>query len=129
MGKEVKEMLYRTFAHQINRAKTLIDGLKSHGDQLTGWGVTVEVIAGFTDLYNQAGLYEQKRNDLKALSRQATAEQEQTMADLNKQYGMIRKLVRIALPQEDWPAFGFRAGEYAEKGTETNPEVKERTAM
>ncbi len=122
-------MLYRTFAHQINRAKTLIDGLKSHGDQLTGWGVTVEVIAGFTDLYNQAGLYEQKRNDLKALSRQATAEQEQTMADLNKQYGMIRKLVRIALPQEDWPAFGFRAGEYAEKGTETNPEVKERTAM
>ncbi len=51
------------------------------------------------------------------------------MANLNKQYGMIRKLVRIALPQEVWPAFGFRAGEYSEKGTETNQELKESVVM
>ncbi len=49
------------------------------------------------------------------------------MADLNKQYGMIRKLVRIALSEEDWPAFGFRAGEYAEKATEETAELKEGT--
>ncbi|HBF39240.1 MAG TPA: hypothetical protein DDW50_18215 [Firmicutes bacterium] len=120
-------MQYRTFAHQINRAKTLLDGLKTYGAELAGWGVTEEVATGFTNLYNQANQNEQKRNDLKASSRTATAEQEETMAELNKQYGVIKKLVRIALPEEAWPAFGFRAGEYAAKETEETVELKEGT--
>ena len=128
MEKEVNQMQYRTFAHQINRAKTLLDGLKSYGTELAAWGVTEEVVTGFTNLYNQANQNEQKRNDLKASSKAATAEQEQTMAELNKQYGVIKKLVRIALPEEAWLSFGFRAGEYAAKETEPTTEVKEETA-
>ena len=108
----------QSFAYQINRAKTMLDGLKSRGDMLVGWGVTPEMVTQFTNLYNQANQLEQKRNDLRAGAKVATAAQEETMDDLNKQYGKIKKLVRIALPEEVWPSFGFRAGEYAVKETE-----------
>lgn len=120
-------MLNQSFVHQINRAKTLLDGLKSYSDVMAGWGITPEVVTQFTNLYNQANQLEQKRNDLKASARTATAAQEQTMTDLNKQYGIIKKLVRIALPKESWPSFGFRAGEYAAKETEETTELKAGT--
>jgi hypothetical protein len=109
-------MIY-TFAHQINRAKTLLEGLTTYAEQLAQWGITTEFLTKTTELYNQANQLEQKRNALKASSQEATAEQEQVMTDLNSQCGVAKKLVRIALPEESWPAFGFRAGEYASKST------------
>lgn len=108
-------MKYQTFAHQINRAKTLLDGMKLNGEELAKWGISPEFVANLTDVYNRANQLEQERNDLRAKSREATATQEQTMAELNSQCGMAKKLIRIALPEESWPAFGFRAGEYAAK--------------
>ena len=108
-------MAYQTFAHPIKKVKTLLDGLQSYGDELAKWGVSAEVISQLNENYTQANLNEQKRNELKASSREASSAQEQTMNDSKKQYGMIKKLVRIALPEEAWPAFGFRAGEYAKK--------------
>jgi hypothetical protein len=114
--------MYQTFAHQINRAKTLLDGLTTYGDDVTQLGITKELVTKLSELYTQANQMEQKRNDLKASSQAATATQEQTMSDLKSQCSLARKSIRVALPEEKWPAFGFRAGEYGEKQT-TEPTV------
>ena len=38
-------MLYRTFAHQVNSAKNLLDGLQANADQMGKWGITPEFLA------------------------------------------------------------------------------------
>ena len=113
--------MYQTFAHQVNRAKTLLDGLNGYGDDVAKLGITKEFVANLNNLYIQVGQLEQKRNELKATSMQATANQQQIMSDLNNQCSLARKSIRVTLPEEQWPAFGFRAGEYGEKpSTEIN---------
>ena len=105
--------MYKTSAHQINRAKTLLDGLHSYGDDVTQLGITKDLVTKLTDLYTQAGQLEQKKNDLKADARETTASQEETMDELNRQCSLARKSIRVNLPEEKWPAFGFRAGQFA----------------
>ncbi|HBF39755.1 MAG TPA: hypothetical protein DDW50_20880 [Firmicutes bacterium] len=107
--------MYQTFAHQINRAKTLLDGLNTYGDDVSQLGITKDLVTKLNGLYTKANQLEQQRNDLKSSSREATASQTQTMSDLNSQCSLVRKSIRVSLPEEKWPAFGFRAGEYAEK--------------
>lgn len=104
--------MYQTFAHQINRVKTLLDGLNTYGDDVTQLGITKELVTKMTALYNQAGQLEQKKNELKASSREATTAQEETMNELNRQCSLVRKSIRVALPEEKWYVFGFRAGEF-----------------
>ena len=112
-------MIYQTFAHQINRAKTLLDGLNSYGDDVTQLGINKDLVTKITNLYTQAGQMEQKKNELKASSREATTAQEEIMSELNRQSSLARKSIRVTLPEEKWPAFGFRAGEFGEeKGNE-----------
>lgn len=121
-------MSYQTFAHHINRAKTLLDGLKSRGEEMLKWGIDPGYVTELTELFNQANQQEQVRNDLKAKSLEATTVQTETVTKLNKKCGIARKLIRIALPQEDWPAFGFRSGEFAAKEPKKTKEPNEPDA-
>ena len=115
--------MHKTFAHQINRAKTLLDGLNSYGDDVTQMGITKELVTKLSNLYTQASQMEQKKNELKASSREATTAQEEIMSELNRQSSLARKSIRVTLPEEKWPAFGFRAGEYAEKTLTIHPQL------
>jgi hypothetical protein len=114
LRKEVK-IMYQTFAHQINRAKTILDGLKTHAGEMAKYGITEELVTGLAALFEQANQLEKQRNDLKTSAREATVEQTQTMAQLNKQCSTVRKAVKTWMPKEQWHSFGFRAGEYASK--------------
>ncbi len=107
--------MYKTFAHQINRAKTLLDGLNSYGDDVIQMGITKELVAKLSNLYTQASQMEKKKNELKASSREATTAQEEIMSELNRQSSLARKSIRVSLPEEKWLAFGFRAGEFGEE--------------
>ncbi len=118
--------MYKTFAHQINKAKNMLDGLKANTDKLAKWGITADFIAAMSSLHDRANQLESKRNALNASTQEATAEQQQIMADLNNQYSVAKRLVKIEMSQESWPAFGFRAGEFAAKEPPETPEtVKE----
>ena len=66
-------------------------------------------------LYQQATKQDDDRNALKARSQEATAQAEKTMGDLEKLCSDAKKLVRMELPEETWPEFGFRKGEYSSK--------------
>jgi hypothetical protein len=118
--------MYQTFAHQINRAKTLLDGLKGYGEDVSQLGIAAELVTKLLDLYNQANELEQQRNDLKANSKEKTTTLLQTMRELNMLCSLARKSIRVSLPEERWPAFGFRAGEFSNK--ETQPELKTEKA-
>ncbi len=65
-----------------------------------------------TNLYNQAGKIEQKRNELTVSSREATTAQMKIMGELKRQSSLARKSIPFGLPEEKWPAFSFRAGQY-----------------
>lgn len=121
-------MSYQTFAHQINRTKTLLDGLQSRGEEMLKWGIGQEFVEELTGLFNLANQQEKERNELKAQSRRATTAQAETVAKMNHKRSIAKKLIKIALPPEEWPAFGFRAGEYAAKGPKetTEPEKPEK---
>ena len=108
-------MIYRTFAHQLNRAKNLLEGLKANAETMAKRGVTPESLARMEELLGRASQNETKRNALRAQSLAATTEQEQVMAELNAMSTEFRKLVRIEMPEDTWPAFGFRAGEFSKK--------------
>ena len=88
-------------------------------------GIAAELVAKLTDLYNQANELEQQRNNLKADSREKTTIMLQTMRDLNKQCSLARKSIRVSLPEEKWPAFGFRAGEFSSKEPQPESEPDE----
>ena len=118
--------MYNTYAHQINRVKTLLDGLTANGADVAQLGLTADFVKNLTDLYTQAGQLEEKCNQLKSDSQQATATQIQNMKNLNKQCSVARKSIRVALPKEHWPAFGFRAGETRVKTTGQTPVAMEQ---
>jgi NurA-like 5'-3' nuclease len=105
--------MYQTFAHQINRAKTILDGLKTNGETMTKYGITAEFVTGLTALLESANRLEKQRNDLKTSAQANTVEQTEIMAQLNKQCSTVKRTVKTWMPKEQWHAFGFRAGEYA----------------
>ncbi len=107
----------RSYAHRIDRVKSILGGMTAYEDKLEKWGITQEFITNMTTLYNQANTNEQKKNALKATVQQLTLAQEETMDKLESNCAMVKKLVRFELPKQCWPEFGFRQGEYAEKET------------
>ena len=112
----------RSYAHRIDRVKGILGGMTAYADKLEKWGITQEFITNMTTLYNQASENEQKKNALKASTQQLTVAQDGVMEELENSCAMVKKLVRFELPKETWPEFGFRQGEYAEKGTvDTTP--------
>ncbi len=108
-------MFYKTFAHQLNQAKNLLEGLKANAERMVKRGITPEILARMAELLDRANQIETRRNGLKAQSQEATTEQEQVMGELNAICTEARKLVRIEMPEDTWPAFGFRAGEFSKK--------------
>lgn len=108
----------RTFAQRLNNAKNMLAGLTANVDKLTKWGITAEVVANGNQLYDQASNLEITRNALKARSQEATDQAEQVMNELEGFCSDAKKIVKIELPKESWPEFGFRQGEYAEQAAQ-----------
>ena len=116
------EKMDRSYAQRIDRVKGILGGMTANADKLEKWGITQQFITNMTTLYNQASENEQKKNALKASTQQLTVAQDQVMGELESNCAMVKKLVRFELPKEYWPEFGFRQGEYAEKGTSVTRE-------
>ncbi len=104
-----------TFAKRLITAENMIAGLAAHTDEVSQRGFTKEVIGQMTALYQKAVGLDDKRNALKARSREATSEAEKTMGQLEGLCGNARQIVRMDFVEETWPEFGFRKGEYAGK--------------
>ena len=104
-----------TFAKRLITAKSMIAGLSAHADEVSQRGFTKEVIGQMTGLYEKAVGLDDKRNAIKARSREATSEAEKTMGELESLCGDARQIVRMDFVEETWPEFGFRKGEYAAK--------------
>ncbi len=107
----------RSYARRMARVKNLLEGVGAFGGQIGEMGITQELMNKMTTLYNQAIENEQKKNILKDSARQLTAAQNQLLKELESLSALIREWVRFELPQETWPKFGFRKGEYAVKRT------------
>lgn len=104
-----------TFANRLMTAKNMVAGLTAHASELASRGITTEVLAQMNQLYEEAIQLDDKRNALKARSQEATAQSEETMSELESLCRDAKKIVRMELPEETWPEFGFRKGEYAAK--------------
>ena len=104
-----------TFAERLMTAKNMVAGLTAHAPDLTSRGITKEVLDQMNQLYERAIELDDKRNALKARSQEATSETEETMSELESLCSDAKKIVRMELPEESWPEFGFRKGEYAAK--------------
>lgn len=116
-------MLNQSFAYQINRAKTILDGLKTNAEEMAKYGITAEFVTNLTGLFDHANQLEKQRNDLKTSAQTATAEQTKIMDEINQHCSTVRKAVKTWMPKEQWHSFGFRAGEYAGKSQPANPET------
>lgn len=102
-----------TFAERTLSAKNLIAGLGAHLGELGKRGITQEVITEMSGLYNDAIRKNESRNALKARSQEATAETEEIMNHLESMCSDAKKIVRMELPEETWPEFGFRKGQFS----------------
>ena len=105
--------MIQTFAHRIDRIKSLLGGMEAYADSLQKWGITTEFITEMKTQYDQVNENEQKRNSLKSSAQQLTVSQDELMAALENKAGMVKKIVRYELSKECWPEFGFREGEWA----------------
>jgi hypothetical protein len=104
-----------TFAERLMNTKNMLAGLTAHTGELSKRGVTSEAIGQMNQLYQQAIRQDDDRNAIKARSQEATVEAEHTMTELERLCSDARILVRMELPSESWPEFGFRKGQYARK--------------
>lgn len=58
-------------------------------------------------LNNKAFEVNAQQEKLKAQLKEKTAEAEKNLSEIEAQYGIVKKYIKIALPQESWREFGF----------------------
>ena len=105
-------MIEKTFTARYTRIQSMLKGLKSHTGQFSKYGATPEFQNRITRLYEEVNTIQKQRQAIKKTSLEATAAKNHSLKEAEKLCGKARKWIRLELPADAWPEFGFKKGEY-----------------
>lgn len=99
-------MASRTFAEQMNKVSLLVKGLEGRDNNLPA-GITKEQVTELSELNTKAGTENAEQEKLKALLKEKTAQIDATTSEMMKKYTLLKKYIKLSVPQELWREFGI----------------------
>ncbi len=105
-------MIKKNFTARYSRVHNMLKGLKSHTGQFSKYGATPEFLNQLTGIYAAVNQIQKQRRAIKKTSLEATAAKNHSLKEAEKLCGKARKWIRLELPADAWPEFGFKKGEY-----------------
>lgn len=101
-------MATRIFAEYMNRVQLLVKGLEGREENLPV-GITKQQVTDLAKLNAKAGTEnaEQEKLKLKALLKEKTAQLDATTDEMIKTYTLLKKYIKLSVPQELWREFGI----------------------
>ena len=99
-------MATRTFAEYMNRVQLLVKGLEGREENLPA-GITKQQVADLAKLNAKAGTENAEQEKLKALLKEKTAQLDATTDEMIKTYTLLKKYIKLSVPQELWRGFGI----------------------
>ena len=104
-------MIEKTFKARYSRINNMLKGLKSRPGQFSKYGATPEFLKQLTGIYEEVNQIQKQRRAIKKTSIAATAAKNRSLKEAEKLCGKARKWIRLELPADAWPEFGFKKGE------------------
>ncbi len=101
--------MQRSFAEHVTGSQLMLSGLAAHQERLARRGISQTFLEDYREALQVVLEDEAAQEALKARLRERTASLYAKIADLDRQYRLARKLVKIELPREGWLEFGIRA--------------------
>ncbi len=99
-------MATRTFAEYMNRVQLLVKGLEGREENLP-IGITKQQVTDLAKLNAKAGTENAEQEKLKALLKEKTAQIDATTDEMIKIYTLLKKYIKLSVPQELWREFGI----------------------
>lgn len=99
-------MATRTFAEYMNRVQLLVKGLEGREENLPA-GISKEQVTNLSGLHSKAGVENAEQEKLKALLKEKTAQIDATTDEMIKKYNLLKKYIKLSVPQELWREFGI----------------------
>ena len=96
-----------SLSEQISSARLMADGLKKRADAVSKVGITEEKMQELEAETAALAALDSAQEELKSALKIKTAELEEARKKLTETMSTMRKLVKIAVNQNDWLTFGI----------------------
>ena len=99
----------KSYAEKISSAQVMLGGLNKHLNELTQRGMSQEFISKLMGNTEKAVTQNIEQEKLKADLRTATASLNNTVSQIDLAMSEATKVVKLAIPKEQWIEFGITA--------------------
>jgi phage tail tube protein FII len=102
-------MADQTFSKSVSDFRTMASGINTRADSLSGVGITAADAATMSAFADQLDAFNSEQEELKAKLKAKTQEISATMKQAKAKNSELTKRIKIAVPQQEWLAFGVTA--------------------
>ncbi len=99
----------KSFADKMTDAKLMAAGLKQHAETMAKFDVSETDVSELESLVSRAETLNIEQEKLKSSLKKCTTELNDALAKLDDVMAKSKSRVKVALPKEDWTAFGIKA--------------------
>ena len=98
-----------SFSQSVSDFRTMASGITTRLADLSGMGITAEDAAALNTYADELDALNSAQEELKAQMKAKTEELKVKMREAKARHSSLSKRVKIAIPQEEWTAFGITA--------------------
>jgi len=102
-------MASQTFSNNLNQFNLIAEGITTRADSLLDVGVTTADADAMRAYVTELNALNAEQEELKAQLKAKTEAMTTKMKEAKTKYSNLRKRVKIAVPKEDWVAYGITA--------------------
>lgn len=102
-------MVYKTLSQTVSDFRTLASGITTRLAALAGIGIGAEDAAAMAAFADELDRLTAQQKDLKAQLKAKTEEINMKLKEAKVKNTDLTQRIKIAVPQEEWVAFGMRA--------------------
>lgn len=98
-----------TFSRSVSDFRTMASGITTRLDSLSGINIIAADAAAMNTFANELDTINSQQEELKAQLKAKTDELNTKMKEAKAKHSQLSKRIKIAVPQEQWLAFGITA--------------------
>lgn len=102
-------MARQTFSQAVSDFRTMASGITTRLTSLTEVSITAADATAMNTFADELDALNAQQEELKAQLKAKTEALDNKMAEAKTKSSYLAKRIKVAVPQEDWVAFGIRA--------------------
>lgn len=102
-------MVYKGFSQSVSDFRTMASGITSRVASLSGVGITAADATAMSTFADELDALNSQQEELKAQLKAKTEALDAKMKEAKAKNSDLTKRIKIAVPQEEWVAFGVTA--------------------